>query len=136
MKFSLGTTVALIGVLFFGCGGSASKPVGAIGGKVILNGKPVPNGVVTLSSAALGTGATAKIKEDGTYQLSEPIPAGDYSLAVSGIRPTPMNPNPPATDIPKKYWIATTSGLKFSIKPGMSTYDIDLAGQPEKKKKK
>lgn len=136
------------GLLLCGCGGggeSYSGPLGTVSGQVQLNKKPVPAGTGVAFTAAKGNFvATAQTDAEGKYQLKwkgDPnIPAGSYAVAVTGapaaggttdpdelMKMSQAGTLPKVTDsIPAKYASPGTSELKYEVKEGANTYDIEL----------
>lgn len=70
-------------VLLVGCG----RTIQPAGGKVLVDGVPVKDGVVTFYPVEPGRPATASILEDGTFTLSfdnpnDGLPPGDYQVTI------------------------------------------------------
>ncbi len=124
--------VAITLCVVSGCGSSASSTIGTVSGQVTFSGQPVKAGEVTLYSPGAGSGATAAIDGEGHYQFQEPLPAGDYQVAVLPPPPPPPQDAVPvavevkADDIPGKYRDFNSSGLTLSVKPGDNTFDISM----------
>ncbi len=118
-----------------GCGGSPTGDVSSvIKGKVTYQGAPVTEGVVTFVNAAGNAGGQIDIKSDGTFELTKPLPQGEYLVAV-----VPPQVDAPSTgntapgkiakqvkNIPQAYRSTTSSGLKFEIKGGKADVNIDM----------
>jgi hypothetical protein len=128
------TTLAVIGVV--GCGGERRE---TIPGTVTLKGQPLPSGVVRIH----GPGdrlATAMIQPDGTFTITDVMPGEvqvsvveDPSSSGGGMPPPPGAPAAPSpapavkrVPIPAKYKDIKTSGLKYTITPGMKELVIKL----------
>lgn len=136
-------TVLLCGSLT-GCG-KAAVPTGRVSGKVTYKGQPVSVGTVAFRNDEKGAVAAARLDSSGAYQLrfggDFNIPSGDYFVVVtppdvelpiaSDIAKDPSKAQTPIVqpefpDIPRKYRNPLSSGLKFEVKSGANTFDIDL----------
>jgi hypothetical protein len=129
---------ALGGVCLAGCGAS---PVVRVQGKVTVEGKPLPQGVVIFqpdparnnSSAQEARGA---IRADGSYDLLTNgrlgVMPGRYKVCVVAVskRPTPKGGWTVRPLIPPKYGNPATSGLEVEAGPGKpaGAYDLALQG--------
>lgn len=120
------TALLTIFFLLAGCNGSSDPSSGAVSGKVSLSGEAITEGTVSFFSSALATGGMAQITAAGTYTLPGKLPAGEYTVTVNGPESTPDDPALKPTKIPKKYWLATTSGLTFTVTGGNNEFDIEL----------
>ncbi len=109
-----------------GCKKADETPTGTVQGKVMLGSAPLTSGQVEFFSSAAGIGASAPVKDDGSYQIPTPLPIGEYSISVSGVLPEPGLPEPPPTKVPKKYWSAKTSGISQIVSEGPNTLDFKL----------
>jgi hypothetical protein len=128
----------LLSMLIFGCSSGTTYtydgPTGEVTGKVTFKGSPVSVGQVNFQSTH--GAASGEIEEDGTYTLTylgrSGIPVGDFLVYVTPPRTesTEAQEEVPSTVshpmIPEKYQMASTSGLKFSVKEGANTYDIAM----------
>ena len=70
-------------LLFPGCG----RTIQPAGGKVMVDGVPVKDGVVTFYPIEPGRPATASVMADGTFTLSfenpgDGLPPGDYKVTI------------------------------------------------------
>lgn len=131
-----------------GCGGFGSVNDTLVSGKILgPDGKPLGGGQVTLYSTLDKTKASgATIRPDGTFTISS-APTGDCLATVEteSIRAVAQNrgPKPPKdtpiipsvgsmntvyhyTKIDGRYAKAETSGLKVTVKPGKTEWDIQL----------
>jgi hypothetical protein len=99
-----------------------------VAGKITIDGKPVPAGIITYVSKDGKTTVSETIAADGTYRVI--VPDGEYALAVaSPPPPTKVDPKDPPKKlplIPAKYGDPKTSGLLYKVSKGKQTYDIDL----------
>jgi len=136
-----------------GCQGDSSPFKGAKGtvkGKVTYKGNPVPAGCsIVFMHQQKSLPATGSTGADGSYSLvmggKPEILAGEYKVSISPPTKStpaadPSNPEAykafmmgkgakPAEEkppFPKKYQIAETSGLTFTVKEGPNPIDIDL----------
>lgn len=84
---------------------------GKVTGKVVLSGKPLAEGKITLY-AANGQFVGSKIKE-GKFTIDR-VPAGKFVITIEG------------KDVPPKYASEDTSALIFSVQDGDNQFDIAL----------
>jgi hypothetical protein len=126
---------AALVALVVGCGGR-----GDVSGKVTYQGKPLVWGTVQFEGSD-GILKQANIKSDGSYSVPS-VASGEAKVAVSSINPTSSDfqprvvegrPAPPPRPqvkgwfpIPEKFAAPHTSGLKYTIKSGANSIDIDL----------
>jgi hypothetical protein len=117
-------------VLFLaGCGGP-----GTVSGKVSLNGKTLPGGLVTIVDVD-GQSRTGGIGKDGSYSVSNVAPGkAQVSVLTMSERPSVMGDG--AKDslgeyvpIPAKYMDYNHSGLALEIKSGKQAFDIQMTGE-------
>lgn len=124
LVFSFSATLL---ISMIGCG-PAAIPTSSITGKVLLKGKTVAVGVVSLESSETGYASSRKLESDGTFHIQE-IPLGTYKVTVSP--PSPPLPGPPmpnapkpspvvgnAPKIPEKYFTPSKSGLTVTVHAG------------------
>jgi hemoglobin len=83
-------------------------------GKVMYQGKPAAGARISLV-AADGKAVRATVAADGSYRLT--VKPGEYTVTISG---------PAKLGLPAKYAEANTSGLKWNVREGKGTYDLDL----------
>lgn len=112
-----------------GCGPKHKVQKGRVNGVVTLNGKPVAEGSVTLFSTETGTGGTGFLTEGGKYEISIPLEFNKYEVVVVGLQGEPGSAPVKPTEIPRKYWQSTTSGLVCVIDKSVNTFDIELKKQ-------
>ena len=127
---------ALAGVaLLAGCGGS-----GSVSGKVTLDGQPLTTGTVTFHPVGSGPVAIGTIGPDGRYELAvgqdRSVPPGDYVVTVEATEPVAAEPapakgppRPPAAPkglTPDKYADKAATDLRFTVKPGGNTINLEL----------
>jgi hypothetical protein len=124
-----------------GCG--KSVPSGTVTGKVMLEGKPVPEGcTVTFLSdkytavGQVGAGGSYTLLDAGkprvaaaTYKVgvmpsTKPMSDAEYEKMMTAGT-TGATSTPPAV-IPEKFQNPATSGLSFTVKEGPNTIDIEL----------
>jgi hypothetical protein len=111
--------VLLIGLA--GCQGSASLPVYAVSGKVLLaNGKPLREGRVTFVSAdAQRPEVSGEIKPDGSYALTSRSPGDGAAPGTYKVRIEPAGRTNPRTRkpvFPVKYVDEDSSGLVVTVR--------------------
>lgn len=146
-----GLLVALVTTVV-GCGKAAdgfSGQRGKVSGKATLAGEPLPAGCQVLFMATKG-GFTASgpVGADGAfaleYQVPQGLPVGDYVVQISppagGSSAAPVDPAAmaqkmtlqanakPANDLPfpERYASTSTSGLAFTVQPGVNTFELSL----------
>ena len=131
--YSLSALIAIC--LMVGCGTSVEAvPSGTASGKITFNGKPLKQGRINFVSATTGTGVYSELQEDGSYEMSGEIPAGDYRVFFTppGLGDAPPSEstkpklNDALKDLPKKYKNEQSSDLQVVIKEGENTFDFDL----------
>jgi len=153
-RFLVALPLGLLLLALAGCQGDSSPfkgPKGTVNGKVTYNGNPLPAGCsIVFMHQEKSLPATGSIGADGSYSLQmggkPEVMAGAYkvslsppaSAAATGADPSnpeaykafmmgkgakPAEEKPP---FPKKYQMADTSGLTFTVKEGPNTFDIDL----------
>jgi hypothetical protein len=127
-------------LLFYGCGDSGGPKVGTMVGKISYKGAPLTNGIVQVYGSD-GRGGSGPIAADGTYIVAD-APLGDIAITVKvlsssmpGMRKAQRPPGTPAmpgesdspsVSIPSIYGDKLKSGLKFNIKSGSQTNNIEL----------
>jgi hypothetical protein len=116
-----------------GCG----KNTGNVSGKVSYQGKPLPGGYVNfMSEGEQSTFKTSQINEDGSYSVSG-LSVGPAKISVQGLSARRLAdlPGQGRKDekiqqrevyVPPQYGNTDTSGLKYEVKPGSQSYDIEL----------
>ncbi len=139
-------------ILSAGCGG-VKRSVGhaEVTGRVLYQGKPLPGGVVNFVTVEGSFASTGIIDPNGNYQISSP--EGEVQIGVSNkmlaheaanikeesvktARQEKSKGGKGAVvkgyyvDLPTKYHDPTTSGLKYTVKPGPQTHDIELSATP------
>ncbi|MFO0899630.1 MAG: hypothetical protein U0836_19555 [Pirellulales bacterium] len=118
--------------LCVGCGESLPT----VSGKVTIDGKPVPEGMISFQPQPSGAIAVAPIRPDGSYEVktgtATGLKPGEYIIVVQapkGIPPAPtaQNPNPKFERwVPAKYGNPETSGLQLTVTSGSITHNLDL----------
>jgi hypothetical protein len=130
---------------------------GDVYGKVTLNGKPLPSGVVTFDFGK-NERVGASINDDGTYRVVRP-PRGTAQVTVEALTIlaplAPAAPNkgpelkggkdfqdeinklgpakmPEIVPVPEKYKDANTSGLTVKIGGSSQEFNIELVGEAKK----
>jgi hypothetical protein len=117
--------------------GGCGKSTGNVSGKVSYQGKPLPGGYVNfMSEGEQGSFKASGIKEDGSYSVSG-LAVGPAKISIQGLSARRLAdlPGQGGKDektqqkevyVPDKYGNAETSGLKYEVKPGSQSYDIEL----------
>lgn len=104
-----------------GCGGDSN--IAPVSGKVLLDGQPLPQGLVTTLPAA-GRGARGVIQSDGSFKLgtlteSDGAVIGMHQVSVIAYdKPANAGPEsgPGKLMIPEKYVSPATSELTIEVK--------------------
>jgi len=94
----------------------------AVKGRVLLDGKPLPSGVVQFQPAS-GQTASGQIADDGSFVLSrnapgDGVPPGTYRVAVISYDPTAETQAVENLRVPVKYTRFGSSGIEFTVFPG------------------
>lgn len=157
-RFLVASSLGLLLLALGGCRGDSlpfQGPTGTVKGKVTCNGNPVPAGCdIVFMHQQKSLPATATTGADGSYSLQmggKPgILAGAYKVSLTppakeaAAAPDPSNPEaykafmtgkaPKAAEekppFPKKYQVAETSGLTYTVEEGENTIDIELKNGP------
>lgn len=120
-----------------GCSRHPSK----LSGEVMLDGEPLPTGVIMLSPARTGPSAYGEIGADGRYELKtgseKGLEPGEYVVTVAANEPGPTVPEsetgatPPIRPLmtPHKYADVGTSPLRITVKPGSQRLTIELESE-------
>ena len=91
-------------------------------GVVLLDGKPLPGGIVQFQPAS-GQPATGEIAPDGSFSLSRHAPSdgvlpGTYRVSVLAYDPQASRQSEENLIVPLKYTRFGTSGIEFTVFPG------------------
>ena len=91
-------------------------------GVVLLDGKPLPGGIVQFQPAS-GQPATGEIAPDGSFSLSRHAPSdgvlpGTYRVSVLAYDPQASTQSEENLIVPLKYTRFGTSGIEFTVFPG------------------
>lgn len=111
------------------CAGCGSSDYGYVSGTVTVEGKPLPNAMVTFTPEPSGRPSSGLTDDNGVYNL---IYTKDQKGALIGQHIVRISTAVAAGDygkttretIPAKYNIA--SELKREVKPGRNTIDIEV----------
>jgi hypothetical protein len=115
---------------------SGCSSQGTVSGKVSLNGKALPGGIVSITDSE-GQTRTGGVNKDGTYSVSNLAPGKAVVTVVTmPDRPSVKGANPaaavPPADfvaIPAKFSDPTQSGLSVEVKAGKQDFDIQMTGE-------
>jgi len=137
---SVGLMIPLVG-----CSRDPNLPkLGKVTGKVTYNGKPVTSGHVVFTPAEgkggeTGQTATGEIASDGGYEMTtfntgDGAILGQHIVTVqvrSGEMPKPKPDSTidyvlPKSALPSTYSSAEKSPLRYTVKEGSNTYNIEL----------
>ena len=136
--------------LMAGCGGNPFGPLGAISGKLTLDGEAAPTGTKVLyMGPETGHAGYSITKDGGQYDIEwrhsgktyKGLPVGKYQVMIvsheaddSDSRSAeemlagdkPKASAKPKAKIPPKYSRGNTSGLEYTIQEGPNTIDINI----------
>jgi hypothetical protein len=125
---ALATALAIMALFVTSCGKSGRRPIYAVQGRVLYEGKPLPNAQVVLhplvddkDSPVRPTGRAA---EDGsftltTYDAADGAPEGEYAVTVDLRRRDPDAEGDASRSIlPARYLRPDTSPLRAQISKG------------------
>jgi hypothetical protein len=129
--------LAMLSVETIGCGGQTGPELVPVAGRVMMDGRPAAEGMVTFRHSTSGTfEASGLIEPDGTYKLvqkdQEGAQVGDYRVVVF-VRKTPRSPTGemaglPAIVVNKKFTDVKTTPLIVTVKKDApsGTYDLTV----------
>jgi len=139
-------------ILSVGCGGrERSVEHAEVTGRVLYDGKPLPGGLVNFVTVKGAFANSGVIDENGNYSIKSPV--GEVEIGVSNkmlehggdavknkeeaVKSARKEKGGAGgrgplvkgrfVNIPEKYYDPTTSGLKYTVKPGAQTHDIELS---------
>jgi hypothetical protein len=137
-----------------GCGGNGlpDGPTGTVSGRVTYQGQPCPaDAIVMFVHTTSGIDARGVTDGNGEFQLKmrggRTVLAGDYEVSIipppeDAATSAAVEGGQPLTDkqkeflsrkwkeIPTRYRLPTTSGEKFTVKPGENEYALDMKDGP------
>lgn len=128
-----------------GCGGEKGPDLAKVTGKVIFNGEPLADALVTFSpNSETARGSMGTTNEQGVYVLEytadkSGVPVGEYRVSITSERAgfsdesgAGKHIEPREEILPIRYHAETE--LKATVNPGENTIDFDLKpGGPTKK---
>lgn len=127
---------AAIAVLFLtagaiGCGGLPAS----VSGVVTVDGQPVNKGKVTFIPVGQGQMAIGAIGDDGAYEVmtgrEEGLGVGEYKVSVVAREMQVSEDGGPPMQgdyiVPKRYGLAETSGLQYTVESGHNEIDLELS---------
>ncbi len=148
MQSSLRIAALLSAAVLVGCGGGDELDVGGVEGVVTLDGKPLPNAVVTFTPKAGGPSGVGKTDAEGKYQLLtvnengavigehfvsivcvpeaqavESYRSDDPRYAEAMAKKSDYKPKP-VTKVPERYNLQTE--LVEKVESGSNTINFDL----------
>jgi hypothetical protein len=135
----LGLVVAVLG-LFIGCGPGGPE-LGRVTGKVTLDGKPVPNAMITYYPQFAGSTSYGVTDQDGNYKMKytdsdEGAMVGKFHVGIQtkrmtredmpdGMKPEEFNKLASSfVELPKKY--KNKEAIEVEVKRGSNTIDLTL----------
>lgn len=128
-------TLSLFPVCFLcGCGGAESVPSGTASGTVKVNGTALAECRINFVSSTTGTGVYVELQSDGSYELPNAVPVGDYRVyfTSAGLGDAPPSESGDSEskdalkDVPKKYQSEQSTDLQAVVKEGANSFDFDL----------
>lgn len=130
-------TLSLLPVCFLcGCGGGGAEsvPLGTASGAVKVNGTALAECRINFVSSTTGTGVYADLQSDGSYELPNAVPVGDYRVyfTSAGLGDAPPSESGDSEskdalkDVPKKYQSEQSTDLQAVVKEGANSFDFDL----------
>jgi len=113
---------ACLGVVLLAGGCERPTTLVPVKGRVLLDGKPLPSGVVQFQPAS-GQSASGQIADDGSFVLSrnalgDGVPPGTYRVAVISYDPTATTDAVENLRVPVRYTRFGSSGIEFTVFPG------------------
>jgi hypothetical protein len=105
--------------------------MGTVAGKLTI-GSSAPDGPtrVTFVNHSIGQGAGANVSADGSYALDAPLPPAEYTAFVSKFLTGDGGPTSTASEllmsVPKEFRSEETSPLKYQVKEGGNTINIEI----------
>jgi hypothetical protein len=130
--FIRGSFLLLLLLLFSGCGSSLGSQVT---GTVTIDGKPLAVGGVSFHPVGGGPVATARIQEDGSFELKtgkqHSLPPGEYRVTVMAVEVVPPKtkyhvPMPGKRLVPVRYGDLKQTDLHATIEPGSNEVALEL----------
>jgi len=119
-----------------GCSNDPGR--GSVKGKITVDGKPLPKGMITFLSEAGNKDPFSSAIVNGEYAIPDMpaaaakvyiiLPLSDEPLQVDkGDLMAPVRPGRVSKlTVNEKYQNSATSGLEFTLQKGENTYDINL----------
>jgi hypothetical protein len=130
-KVLLTVSFLIPAILCSSCGSKEQKPLVAVKGRVLFEGKPVPHALVVFHPLAAegSVRPRAQVAEDGSFKLTsyathDGARPGEYRVTVEwwltrATAKTPEGSNlTPTNRLPARYGKAETSGLLVRIDEG------------------
>lgn len=128
MLASASLTLTIVVACLTGCGPSQ----GTVSGQVLVNGNPLPTGIISFVPKADATKAQTANIVDGKYSVT--VPSGESLVQISapvvvGMIPEYNDPNAPMVEdrresLPARYH--TDSQMTHEVPSGRSTKDWEL----------
>lgn len=131
-KHSFIALLCALGFATLGCSDKGNKKI-TVSGTVSYKGQPLTSGMLQFTGENNGYYGAATIMPDGKYTMTDVVPgevmvsiiqspSGEGSSSGEKGKPAPKR----SADLPDKYRIAQTSGLKYPITPDTSELKIEI----------
>ena len=124
----------ILPLLILGGCGKGRTPCVPVSGRVLLDGKPVPQGFIRVIPAN-GRPATGTLDADGRFRLTT-FDDGDGCIrgthAVEVIARQRISPTQSRWLAPRRYFDAATSGITVTVDKATDALQIDLVSDHEK----
>jgi hypothetical protein len=115
-------------VIFIGCGKNDDTITGTVSGTVKYKNQPVTTGSIIFLHPMTKIGGNALLDNEGKYVISQPLPAGEYNVAI--LPPPPPAPHEKmsvvSNPVPEKYRVPEQGMLKFTVSKGTNVADFNL----------
>jgi hypothetical protein len=125
-----GKIIALTFVCAYATGcGDGLPPRVPVSGKITIDGQPVTFGSIRFVPAEGGRLATGQIEKDGSftltaYKLNDGCVPGTHRVAVYSVEE--VNDTMGRWYVPRKYSVANSSGLKYTITEPTDSLKVEL----------
>ncbi len=132
---SLVLRVTLLAAGVLACAGCGGEYRSSVTGTVKLGGEPLRRGTVTFHPLEKGAAAYGLVDSDGRFTLGtgreQGLAPGEYIATVVATEASPAESGggtPPIGKLitPARYGDKSTSGLRYTVKPGKNDFEVSL----------